>query len=106
MAQAFATDERVTREKKVLVGPPQPVKVTIWHKETKKPLEVYAADAREILAQPDSEYQDVEPGKENVKPAPLDHSVKEVIGTSSTPTIIESPLRAEAAAKAPAADKK
>lgn len=94
MAEILATTDRVTREKHVITGPPQPVMVRIYEKESGKPLDVYAVDAQEILAQPDSAYQQTPPGEKVAKPAPLDHSVAEVIGTSSTPRIVETPTTA------------
>lgn len=55
-----ATTDKVTIEKQVL-GPPKADKVTIYHKQTGKPLEVFAVDALEILNQADSEYTDTKP---------------------------------------------
>lgn len=106
MAEATATTEKVTREKRVLVGPPQPVMVTIYEKESGKAVEMYAVDANEALAQEDSVYQATPKGQKEAKPPAPDHSVKEIIGTSSTPTVVESPLRAGTAASKPKADTK
>ena len=106
MADILATTEKVTREKRVLVGPPQPTRQTIYEKESGKPLEVFAVDAVEILNQPDSAYQATPPGEKQAKAAPLDHTVKEVIGTSSTPTMIETPAPAKTTAKSDKADTK
>lgn len=101
MAEILGTADKVTREKTVIVGPPQPNKVTIYEKESGKAVEMFPVDAREALAQEDSPYQAMPKGQEKVKPAVPDHSVKEVLGTSSTPTIIETPLREATAKKKP-----
>lgn len=101
MADILATTDRITREKRVLVGPPQPVMVTIYEKESGKAVEMHAVDAKEALAQEDSPYQEFPKGQKPPKPAPPDHSVTEVVGTSSTATVIESPLREGTAAAKP-----
>lgn len=62
-SQVTATTDKVTVEKQVL-GPPRSDRTTIYHKETGAPMEVYAVDAREILAQENSEYTDQPPSKD------------------------------------------
>ena len=65
-SQVTATTDKVTIEKQVL-GPPRADRQTIYHKESGAPLEVYAVDAREILAQENSEYTDQPPSEKKEK---------------------------------------
>ena len=81
-SKVHATGEKITRHDNTITGGPQPIKTTIYLKETGEPHEVYAVDAREILAAPDSLYRaSKEEGKE--QPQELTN-VTEVVGTHSS----------------------
>lgn len=65
MARVHTTGEKVTRHDNTIRVERQPIKTTIYHKDTGDPLEVFVVDAREILAQPDSLYT---ASKEDLQP--------------------------------------
>ncbi len=79
-SKVHATGDKITRHDNTITTPRQPLKTTIFRKDTGEAHEVFVVDAREILAVPDSLYR-------AEKEAPAEPAaVSETVGSTTTGT--------------------